>query len=128
MKRNAIMALMLALVGLISGCASAPQQCNLSGSWNYTFEETGRDGIQNGSMKLVQEGYTLRGESSDAFGTFVVTGVVTGAKFTIDGRRIDGKRTYHLNAMLNGDNNFEGSYTTNQNTSGTLKGSRITAL
>jgi hypothetical protein len=125
MKKIAILAMMLALTGFISGCASAPKQCNLSGAWNYTFEETGRTGVQTGSMKLVQESYALSGESSDSFGTFIITGAVDGPKFTIDGKRNDGKRSYRLNATLIDDNEFEGVYTTDQNTSGTMKGSRI---
>jgi hypothetical protein len=128
MKKITMLAMLLTLAGFISGCASTPKQCNLSGSWNYTFEETGRDGVQTGSMKLVQESYVLSGESHDSFGEFIVTGVVDNPKFTIDGKRNDGKRSYRLNATLIGDNEFEGVYTTDQNTSGTIKGSRITAL
>ena len=127
MKKVAILAMLLTIAGFISGCASAPEQCNLSGTWDYTFEETGRVGVQTGSMKLVQRNYALNGQSSDAFGTFAVAGTVTGSKFTLDGTRDDGKRSYQLNAKLTGDNEFEGVYTTNQNTSGTMKGSRITA-
>jgi len=128
MKKITMLAMLLAIAGFISGCTSVPKQCNLSGTWDYTFEETGRVGVQTGSMKLVQKGYALSGESNDAFGAFTVTGVVDSSKFTIDGRRYDGKRNYRLNATLTGDNEFEGVYTTDQNTSGTMTGTRITAL
>jgi len=128
MKKLVLFALALMVGGLISGCASVPERSNLSGTWNYTFEETGRAGIQTGSMKLVQKNYSLSGESSDSFGTFFITGgVVDSPKFTINGKRNDGKRSYRLNATLIGDNEFEGVYTTDQHTSGTMKGHRIAA-
>lgn len=127
MKKITILAMLLAITGFISGCTSAPKQCNLSGTWNYTFEETGRDGVQTGSMKLVQQNYALTGDSNDAFGEFAVTGVVESSKFTLNGKRNDGKRSYRLNATLINDNEFDGVYTTDQNTSGTMKGHRVTA-
>ena len=127
MKKLLMLAAVISLGCFWAGCTSVPNYCNLSGSWNYTFEETGRDGIQTGSMTLVQDGFQLSGKANDSFGEFTVTGNITvgGTKLVINGKRNDGRRNFQLSAALRGENTFEGTYTTDQNTSGTLKACRI---
>jgi len=129
MKKSLLFAAAIIAAGFLVGCASFPKHQNLTGTWTYTFEETGKDGVQNGSMTIAQESYTLRGQCNDAFGEFELTGTLseTGPKFMIDGRRNDGKRSFHLSGELSSDNEFEGTYTTDQNTSGTMKGKRVIA-
>ena len=127
MKKSIMLALVIAATGLIAGCSSLPERYNMTGTWKYTFEETGKDGVQDGSMTLAQESYKLEGKCNDAFGEFELLGSITenSSKFMIDGKRNDGKRSFHLIASLSSDNEFEGTYTTDQNTSGTIKGKRI---
>ena len=127
MKKTIILAVMVIATGIIAGCSSLPERYNMTGTWKYTFEETGKSVVQDGSMTLAQESYKLKGKCSDAFGEFDLTGTITeqSTKFMIDGRRNDGKRNFHLTATMSSDNEFEGTYTTNQNTSGTMKGKRI---
>jgi len=129
MKNSLMLAVVIMAAGLITGCASFPKHQNMTGAWTYTFEETGKSDVQNGSMTLVQESYMIKGKCNDAFGEFDLSGSLseTGPKFMIDGRRNDGKRNFHLSGELFSDNQFEGTYTTDQNTSGTMKGKRITA-
>ena len=127
MKKLIMLAVVIIAVGFIAGCSSVPKNCNMTGTWKYTFEETGRNGIQNGSMTIVQEAYTLKGKCNDVFGEFDLSGSMSesGPKFIIDGTRNDSQRNFHLNGSLSSDNEFEGTYTTNQNTSGTMKGSKV---
>jgi hypothetical protein len=129
MKKAIVLIAVTVLAGLFAGCSSVPQHCNMTGTWSYTFEETGRDGKQTGSMKVTQEGYKLSGKCNDAFGEFDLTGNTDeiGPKFVMDGKRNDGKRNFHLIASLKNDNEFDGTYTTDQNTSGTLKATRSIA-
>ena len=119
----------MAAIGFIVGCASVPKHCNMTGSWKYTFEENGRDGVQNGTMTIAQESHKLKGKCNDAFGEFELSGSISenGPKFMIDGKRNDFKRNFHFTGVLSTDNEFEGTYTTDQNTSGTMKGSRASA-
>ena len=129
MRKLIMLAALIVVTGLFAGCSSVPKHCNMTGAWNYKFEEAGRSGVQNGSMTLAQDCYKLQGKCIDAFGEFALTGTNTenSPKFIIDGKRTDDKRNFHLNGTLTSDNEFEGTYTTDQNTSGTMKGSRITA-
>jgi len=129
MKKLIMLAALIVVTGLIAGCSSVPKHCNMTGAWNYKFEENGKSGTQNGSMTLIQDSYKLQGKCIDAFGEFALTGSIAenSPKLVIDGKRADDKRNFHLIATLTSDNEFEGTYTTDQNTSGTLKGSRITA-
>ena len=127
MKNSIVITMVIVATGLIAGCSSLPERYNMTGTWKYTFEETGRSGVQDGSMTLAQESYKLNGKCSDAFGEFELAGSITekSSKFMLDGRRNDGKRNFHLTATLSSDNEFEGTYTTDQNTSGTMKGTRV---
>ena len=129
MKKSIMFAAVIIVAGFLAGCASAPKHCNMTGTWTYKFEETGRSGVQDGSMTIAQESYAIKGKCNDSFGEFALTGSISenGPKFTIDGKRNDEKRNFRLNASLTSDNQFEGTYTTDQNTSGTMTGSRITA-
>ena len=122
-----MLAVVIIAVGYFTGCTSVPKHDNMTGDWKYTFEETGRDGVQNGTMTIVQESYRLKGKCNDAFGEFELSGSISenGPKFMIDGRRVDNTRSFHFNGSLLSHNEFEGTYTTNQNTSGTMKGSRL---
>ncbi|HBA72427.1 MAG TPA: hypothetical protein DCZ63_09665 [Geobacter sp.] len=99
----------------------------MTGSWKYSFEETGRDGVHNGTMTIAQESYKLNGKCNDAFGEFALSGSISenGPKFMIDGKRNDFKRNFHLNGALLSHDEFEGTFTTDQNTSGTMKGNRV---
>ena len=129
MKKLIMFIAIATVIGVIAGCVSSSKHYNMTGSWKYTFEETGKSGVQTGSMTLVQVGYSLSGTSNDSYGEFLVNGVVAenSSTFTIDGKRNDLKRSYHLTGILTSDDKFEGSYTTDQNTSGTMKGSKIIA-
>jgi hypothetical protein len=126
MKKSIILAFGLVIAGLLSGCASVPKHYNMTGNWRYTFEEKGGNEVQNGTMSIYQDGYKLRGQANDAFGEFNLQGSISenGPKFTIEGKRNDYKRSFRLNGTLASDNKFEGTYTTDQNTSGTMKGER----
>jgi hypothetical protein len=130
MKKLIMMAALIIAVGFITGCSSVPKNSNMTGNWKYTFEETGRSGVQNGTMSIIQESYSLRGKCNDLFGEFQLTGSKdeNSSKFIVDGTRNDGTRSFHLNGTLSSDNAFEGTYTTNQNTSGTMKGSKTPGI
>lgn len=127
--RNSIMLAMVVAAGFIAGCSSLPTHHNMTGTWKYTFEETGKSEVQNGSMTITQDSYALSGKSNDAFGEFNLTGTINenSPKFMLEGNRVDNKRDFHLSGTLSSDNEFEGTYTTNQNTSGTMTGTRIIA-
>ena len=130
MKKLIMLAVVAVIAaGFFAACASVPKHSNMTGSWKYTFDETGRDGVQNGTMTIAQESYRLSGKCNDAFGEFELKGSISenGPKFMIDGQRNDSKRNFHLSGVLSCDNEFEGTYTTDQNTSGTMKGKRVTA-
>lgn len=129
MKKIIMLTVAIIAVGFFTGCTSVPRHDNMTGDWKYTFEETGRDGVQNGTMTIAQESYKLKGKCNDAFGEFELSGSITenSPKFIIDGRRNDNKRNFHLTASLLSRNEFEGTYTTDQNTSGTMKGCRLKA-
>ena len=129
MKKSIMIAAMIIATGFITGCSSVPKNSNMTGDWKYTFEETGRSGVQNGTMTIAQDSYTLSGKCNDVFGEFKLSGSISenGPKFIIDGTRNDGTRSFHLNGSLHSDNEFEGTYSTNQNTSGTMKGNKIPA-
>ena len=129
MKKSIMFTLAIIVAGFITGCSSVPTHCNTTGIWKYKFEENGRSGVQEGTMTIAQESYVLKGKCNDAFGEFNITGTMSenSPKFIIDGIRNDDKRSFRLNASLCSDNEFEGTYTTNQNTSGTMTGKRIDA-
>ena len=116
-------------IGFFSGCASVSKHANMTGTWKYTFEETGKDGVKDGTMTIAQESYKLKGKCNDALGEFELSGNISenGPKFMLDGKRNDFKRNFHLTAVLSTDNTFEGTYTTDQSTAGTMKGNRVTA-
>jgi len=128
MKKSIMLAVITIILGLIAGCSSVPEHYNVTGTWKYTFEEKGKSETQTGSMVLVQDSYKLTGKAYDAFGEFVLSGSLSAvdSTFMIDGKRIDGKRSFRLNGSLNSDNELEGTYTTDQNTSGTLEAIRVT--
>jgi len=115
--------------GFITGCSSVPKHCNMTGPWNYKFEEAGKSDEQSGSMTLMQDDYKLNGKCIDAFGEFELSGAVSenSPNFALQGKRPDGKRNFRLSGTLSSENEFEGTYTTDQNTSGTITGNRITA-
>ena len=130
MKKLIMLAVLAVIaVGFFAACSSVSKHCNMTGSWKYTFEETGKDGVQNGSMTIAQESHRITGKCNDASGEFELSGTISenGTKFTINGKRNDDKRNFCLTGMLSTDNEFEGTYTTDQNTSGTMEGNRITA-
>ena len=129
MKTFIMTAVALLAVGFITACVSVPKHHNMTGTWKYTFEETGKSEVQNGSMTIAQESYAITGKCNDAFGEFELTGSVSenSSKFMINGKRNDGKREFHLSGSLSCDKEFEGTYTTDQNTSGTMKGKRVVA-
>ena len=126
MKKTIMLAFAIIAAGLISGCASVPKHYNMTGNWRYTFEEKGGSEVQNGTMTIAQESYKLKGKCNDASGEFELTGSISenDSKFVIEGKRNDYKRSFRLNGTLSSDNKFEGTYTTDQNTSGTMKGNR----
>jgi hypothetical protein len=129
MKKLLILIAAVVATAFIAGCASVPKHYNMTGTWQFTFEETGRDGVQTGSMTLVQEAYKLRGKCSDSFGEFDLTGSLSenGPAFMIAGKRNDFKRNFSFSGTLLSNDKFEGTYTTDQNTSGTAKGSKLLA-
>jgi len=124
MRKSIIFAVAIIAAGFMAGCTSVPKHYNMTGNWKYTFEEVGRSGVQNGTMTIAQESYTLRGKANDAFGTFELSGSISenSPTFMIEGTRSDYKRSFRLTGTLSADNEFKGTYTTNQNTSGTMKG------
>jgi len=128
MNKSIMLAIAVIATGFLAGCASVPKHYNMTGTWKYTFEEAGKNGVvQDGSMTITQESYRLQGKANDSFGEFKLSGSISenGPKFMIEGERIDYKRSFRLNGTLSPDNKFEGTYTTDQNTSGTMKGSRL---
>jgi hypothetical protein len=130
MKKLIMLAAMAVIaVGFFVACSSVPKHSNMTGNWKYTFEETGKDGIYKGTMTIAMESYKIKGKCNDTFGEFDLLGSISenGPKFVIDGKRTDFKRNFHLNGELSSDNEFEGTYTTDQNTSGTMKGNRVIA-
>lgn len=129
MKKTIMLTVVTLILGLIAGCSSVPEHYNMTGTWKYTFEEKGKSETQTGSMVLVQDAYKLTGKAYDAFGEFDLSGSLSAidSTFMIDGKRIDGKRSFRLNgSSLNSDNKLDGTYTTDQNTSGTLEATRVT--
>lgn len=129
MKKSILLAVVIIATGFITGCSSVPKHYNMTGTWKYNFEETGKDGVQTGSMTIAQESYNLRGTANDYFGEFNISGSIseTSPTFLIEGRRNDGKRSFRLNGTLSSDDQFEGTYTTDQKTSGTIKGTKMVA-
>lgn len=127
MKKSIMIAALIIAAGFITGCSSVPKHCNMTGDWKYTFEETGRSGVENGTMTIAQDSYNLSGKCNDVFGEFQLSGTMSedSSKFIIDGTRNDGARKFHLNGVLSSDKEFSGTYSTNQNTSGTMKGSKV---
>ncbi len=130
MKKLIMLAVLTVIaVGFLAACSSVPKHANMTGSWKYTFEENGKDGVYKGTMTIAQESYRLSGKCNDAFGEFDLSGTISenGPKIMLDGKRNDLKRNFHFTGMLSSDNEFEGTYTTDQNTSGTMKGERVSA-
>jgi hypothetical protein len=129
MKKLTLLAMAIIAAGYISGCTSVPEHYNMTGTWKYTYEETGKDGVKTGSMTIAQESYVLKGQSNDASGEFVLAGTIseTGPTFVIAGQRNDAMRNFRLNGVLATDHTFEGTFTTDQNTSGTMTGTRVMA-
>ena len=129
MKKSIMFAVAILSSVLIAGCASAPTHYNMTGVWQYSFEETGKSGIQTGSMTIRQNAYAISGKSSDAFGEFDLTGSLSenSPKFMIAGKRNDYKRNFSLSGTLSSPDKFEGTYTTDQNTAVTMNGKRISA-
>lgn len=127
MKKSIMLAAVAVIIGLFAGCSSISENCNLTGTWQYTFNENGKDATQTGSMALTQDSYNLTGVANDSFGQFNLTGtnIAGSSNLIIDGVRLDGSRTFHIIGILDNDNEFEGTYTTNQNTSGTIQANRI---
>ncbi len=124
-----MLAALTIIFGLFAGCSSISENCNLTGSWKYTFEENDKDTTETGSMVLAQDSYKLSGKANDAFGEFILSGtnVAGSPSLIIDGVRNDGNRTFHITGTLTSDNQFEGTYTTNQNTAGTIEATRVGA-
>lgn len=129
MKKIIMIIMAFAAIGFLAGCTSISKHYNMTGTWKYTLEETGRNEVQNGSMTIIQEAFRLRGTANDAFGEFALSGTIAenGLSFAIDGRKNTGKREFHLSGILENADTFEGTFTTDQNTSGKMKGTRITA-
>ena len=129
MKKSIMLAMLVIAIGFITGCSWGPKHYNMTGTWKYTFQETGTSEVQNGSMTIAQDSYMLRGKSNDAYGEFELSGSLSenNPTFMIAGKRNDYKRNFSLNGTLSADNKFEGTYTTDQNTSGTMKGCRLKA-
>lgn len=126
MKTSFMLAAIIITAGFITGCSSVPKHYNMTGNWKYTFEEAGKNEVQDGSMTLAQNSYNLNGKCNDASGEYYITGTISqnSPTFTIEGKRNDNKRTFRLTGTLSSDENFEGTYTTDQNTSGTIKGNK----
>lgn len=129
MKKLILLAAVVISAVLFAGCITSPKHYNMTGTWKYTFEETGRDGVQTGSMKITQDSYKLNGTANDYFGEFDISGSIseTSRTFLIEAKRNDGKRSFRLNGKLSSDNEFEGTYTTDQKTSGTMKATKMVA-
>ena len=129
MKRNILAVMAILGVVFFSGCASQPRHANLTGPWNYTFEESGKSVTQRGSMTIAQNQYEFSGKAIDAFGEFSLSGSIdaNSSKFILNGIRNDNKRTFKIDAVLSDENTFSGTYSTDQNTSGSIKGSRLNA-
>jgi hypothetical protein len=129
MKKIIMLTVVTIIIGLIVGCSSVPPHYNMTGTWKCTFTETGKSEAQTGSMVLVQKSYKVTGKSYDSFGEFELLGSISAedSTFMVDGKRNDGKRSFRLNGSLNSDNEFKGTYTTDENISGTLEATRVTS-
>ncbi len=125
MKKSILLATLAAVTMLIAGCASQPKFANLTGTWNYSFLETGKSDKDTGKMELKQDCFKLSGKANDGFGQFAVTGSIEGAKVVIDGKRDDGKRSFTIKATVCDENSFEGTYSTDQKTSGEISAKRF---
>ncbi len=126
MKKTVLSLLAVAAAVLVvSGCASVPQFTNMTGQWKYSYVETGKKEVETGAMTLKQDCFKLSGQANDAHGEFALTGNLNGIEFVLDGMRNDNKRSFKINASLDSENSFSGKYTTDQNTSGEIFGSRI---
>lgn len=120
MRKLLMVVVAAAFTAVLVGCSSIPQNLNMSGKWNYQYGKEPK----TGSMELMQAGSKLAGTSNDAEGQFAVDGTVLGAKLVLYGKCAKSKRTYTINAELDDENNFEGTYTTNAGTFGKIKGQR----
>ena len=129
MKKSIMLALVTIILGLMVGCSSVPPHYNMTGTWKYTFTENGKNEAQAGSMVLAQESYKVTGKAYQSFGEFELRGSISekDSTFMIDGKRIDGKRSFRLNGSLNSDHEFECTYTTDENISGKLEAARATS-
>ena len=125
MKRIVVGLVMAVACVVFSGCSSVPQFANLTGQWKYQFNESGKKGVETGSMTLKQDCFKLTGQANDAFGEFALTGTVEGPDLVINGIKNDQKRSFKMSATLEDENSFRGKYTTDQKTSGEIWGSRI---
>jgi hypothetical protein len=125
MKRMFIGLAVILACAVLTGCSSVPQFPNLTGQWKYQFTESGKKDVETGSMKLQQNCFKLSGQANDAFGEFALEGTVDGGDVVINGVKNDKKRSFKISADLETENSFSGTYTTDQNTSGRIWGSRI---
>ncbi len=110
---------------ILVGCASVPKHCNLTGQWKYYYQVDGSDEADTGTMTLAQSSYALSGKANDGMGEFALTGALDGINFKIDGVKNDKKRSFTMQAVLKSEDEFTGTYSTDQKTSGKIWGSRL---
>jgi hypothetical protein len=127
MKKAFVGFAMVVACVMFNGCASVPKYVNMTGQWKYKFVESGKDDIETGSMKLKQDGVALSGQANDSYGEFVLTGTLEGPNLTINGIRNDQKRSFKILAKIEDENKFEGTFSTDQKTTGEINGTRIIA-
>ena len=106
------------------GCASIPQNPNLTGSWNYTFHDAVADKDYNGTMSLTQKVHEVSGKANDAFGEFAVSGTVPGPKFMLKFVKNDNSLSYTVNVTMTSNDSFKGTFTTTSGKAGHIEFNR----
>ena len=120
--RNLLMIIaVVALTAVFTGCNSIPKNPNLSGQWSYQY---GKELSRTGSLDLTQSGNELKGTSNDAEGQYTVEGTIIGPVLTLRGKCAKTKQSYIINAKMQSEDDFQGTYTTTVGVAGKIVGKR----
>jgi hypothetical protein len=119
--KKSFMSAALSLVAVVfAGCASIPQNPNLTGQWSYKLTDSITEKESDGTMTLTQKVYEVSGKANDAFGEFAVTGTVPGPKFVLKFVKNDKSLSYTVNVQMTSNDAFEGTFTTTKGKAGTI--------
>ena len=124
MKGIFTFSIVLLLSLFISGCASIPQNPNLTGSWCYQFVDAISQKDYKGTMTLAQKVHEVQGKANDAFGEFAVTGTVSGPKFTLKFVKNDKTLNYTVKVEMTSNDSFKGIFTTTSGKAGHIEFTR----